>query len=139
MPVRATGFVLRADDSAGRVMATMKVAGSAVILALMCGVAEAQQTWVAVADDGDRYFGYAVGMATREAAEGAALGSCGNGCSVKLTAIARCVAYAHSDTGHASGYSAGVDLDVVRQVAWSDCNRRVPANSCTVKVAQCWQ
>jgi len=100
--------------------------------------ARAQETWVAIADDGDRYFGYAVGMATRGAAEGAAIGSCGSGCAIKLTAIAPCVAYAHSDTGHASGYAAGVGLDAVRQLAWSDCNRRVPANSCTVRVAQCF-
>jgi hypothetical protein len=99
----------------------------------------AQETWVAVADDGSRYFGYAVGMATREAAEATAIAGCGSGCSVKLTGVARCVAYARSDTGDASGYAAGASLDAVRQTAWSDCNRRVPANSCTVRAAQCFE
>lgn len=101
--------------------------------------AAAQQTWVAVADDGRDAFGYAVGMGTREAAETTALGECGNACSIKLTAMARCVAYARSDPGDAAGYAAGVDIEAVRQMAWADCNRRVPANSCRVRVAQCFQ
>jgi hypothetical protein len=101
--------------------------------------AAAQQTWVAIADDGRDAVGYAVGMGTREAAEITALGECGNSCSVKMTAMARCVAYARSDPGDASGYAAGVDLEAVRQTAWADCNRRVPANSCRVRVAQCFQ
>jgi Domain of unknown function (DUF4189) len=56
--------------------------------------ARAQETWVAVATDDGTNFGYAVGMATREAAQ---------------------------------------------QTAWSDCSRRVPSNSCTVRVAQCFE
>jgi uncharacterized protein DUF4189 len=102
-------------------------------------VARAQETWVAVADDGGSNFGYAVGMATREAAEVTALGECGGGCALKLTSPARCVAYARSDTGNASGYSAGPTLDAVRDQAWQQCNRRVPANSCTVRAARCFE
>jgi hypothetical protein len=107
--------------------------------AALATTAAAQSTWVAVADDGRDAFGYAVGMGTREAAEITALGECGNSCSIKMTAMARCVAYARSDPGDASGYAAGADLEAVRQMAWSDCNSRVPANSCRVRVAQCFQ
>jgi len=106
---------------------------------LSTSAAQAQETWVAVADDGRRNFGYIVGMATREAAEITALGECGNGCSIKLVAPARCVAYAHSDTGEASGYGAGATLEQVRQAAWNECNARVPANSCTVRGARCFE
>ncbi len=102
-------------------------------------VAQAQETWVAVADDGGSNFGYAVGMATRESAEVTALGECGGGCALKLTAPARCVAYARSDAGNASGYGAGPTLDDVRDFAWQQCNRRVPSNSCTVRAAKCFE
>jgi hypothetical protein len=98
-----------------------------------------QNTWVAVADDGRDAVGYAVGMGTREAAEVTALDQCGNSCSIKMTAMAPCVAYARSDPGDASGYAAGIDLEAVRQTAWSDCNRRVLGNTCRVRVAQCFQ
>jgi hypothetical protein len=118
----------------------LRVLALAAVLGVAAATtAAAQQTWVAVADDGRDAVGYAVGMGTREAAEMTALGGCGNGCSVKLVGVARCVAYARSDTGDASGYAAGGDLDTVRQMAWSDCNRRVPANSCRVRAAQCFQ
>ena len=93
---------------------------------------------MAIADDGRDAFGYAVGMGTREAAETTALGECGSSCAIKLAAVARCVAYARSEPGDASGYAAGADLETVRQMAWADCNRRVPANSCTVRAAQCF-
>jgi len=102
-------------------------------------VVHAQETWVAIADDGGSNFGYAVGMATREAAEITALGECGSGCALKLTAPARCVAYARSDAGNASGYGAGPTLDTVRDQAWQQCNRRVPSNSCTVRAARCFE
>lgn len=112
----------------------------AAILAVACiPVAQAQQTWVAVADDGGANFGYAVGMATREAAEITSLGECGGGCSIKLIAPQRCVAYARSDAGNASGYSAGSSLEAVRQSAWNDCNRRVPSDSCTIRAARCFE
>jgi hypothetical protein len=120
-------------------MSLRLLALAALSCAAYASTAGAQQTWVAVADDGRDAVGYAVGMGSREAAEITALGECGNGCSVKMTAMARCVAYARSDPGDASGYAAGVDLEAVRQMAWSDCNRRVPANSCRVRVAQCFQ
>jgi hypothetical protein len=112
---------------------------AAILAPIFSSVARAQETWVAVADDGRSNFGYAVGMATREAAEITALGECGGGCALKLTAPARCVAYAHSDAGNASGYGAGPTLDAVRDQAWQQCNRRVPANSCTVRAARCFE
>jgi hypothetical protein len=112
---------------------------STLLAAAAISPAKAQETWVAIADDGGRSFGYAVGMATREAAEITALGECGNGCSIKLTGLARCAAYAHSDIGNASGYAAGESLDTVQQLAWSDCNRRVAGNSCTVRAARCFE
>jgi hypothetical protein len=119
-----------------RALAAMLAAGLAAGFA---SLAHAQDTWVAVADNGQKSFGYAVGMATREAAEITALGGCGSDCRVKLTAVARCVAYAHSDAGEASGYGAGTNLQDVRQAAWDDCNRRVPSNSCTIRAAQCFE
>ena len=54
---------------------------AAVLAAVAFGAVQAQQqTWVAVATDGRSNFGYAVGMATSEAAEITALGECGPGC-----------------------------------------------------------
>lgn len=114
------------------VIATILAASSAT-------AAHAQATWVAVATDGGRNFGYAVGMATREAAEITSLGECGNGCAIRLMAVARCVAYAHSGVGEASGFGAGATLEAVRQSAWDDCNRQVPSNSCTIRAAQCFE
>ena len=99
--------------------------------------AAAQQSWVAIADDGRDLYGLGVGMATRGAAEGMAVGTCGVPCQVRLAAVARCVAYARSDPGDASGYAAGADLETVRQMAWEACNRRVPSNSCRIRAARC--
>lgn len=114
----------------------------AAILALTLSTAawaQAQETWVAVATDGRRNFGYAVGMATQGAAEGAAIGSCGvDACRIVLAAVARCVAYVRSDPGNAFGAAAGESQEVAQQTAWSDCNRRVPSDSCRVQVAQCF-
>lgn len=110
-----------------------------MLAALLATAAQAQETWVAVADDGGSNYGYAVGMATREAAEITAAGECGGGCRIKLTALARCVAYARSGPGDAAGYGAGATREAARQTAWNDCNRRVPSNSCTVRAAQCFE
>ena len=109
------------------------------IAVLVATTAHAQQAWVAVATDGRSNFGVATGMATREAAEITALGECGSGCAIRMTAPARCVAYAYSDTGIASGYGAGATREAVEQTAWTDCNRRVPANSCRVRAARCFE
>lgn len=98
-----------------------------------------QQTWVAVASDGAGLWGAAVGMATREAAETSALGECGMYCKVKFAAQARCVAYAFSETGRAEGFSAGATRDQVEQPAWAECNANVPANSCRIKTARCFE
>ena len=116
------------------------IRGTALLIALLLPtVAGAQETWVAVANDGGGNFGYAVGMATREAAEMTALGECGGGCAIRLAAPARCVAYAHSPAGATSGYGAGATREAVEQSAWAECNRRVPSDSCTVRLARCFQ
>ena len=98
-----------------------------------------QQTWVAVASDGAGLWGVAVGMATRQAAETSALGECGMYCKLKFTAQARCVAYAFSETGRAEGFSAGASLQQVEQPAWAECNANVPADSCKLKTARCFE
>jgi uncharacterized protein DUF4189 len=98
-----------------------------------------QPTWVAVASDGAGLWGIAVGMATRQAAEAAAAGECGIYCKVKFTAQARCVAYAFSETGRAEGFGAGASLQQVEQPAWAECNANVPANSCKLKTARCFE
>jgi Domain of unknown function (DUF4189) len=111
----------------------------AVILVTTFTIAvQAQETWVAVATDDGPNFGYAVGMATREAAEQTSLGECVGSCRIRLTAPARCVAFVRSDPGNASGYGAGPTLEAAQQTAWNDCNSLVPSNSCTVRVAQCF-
>ena len=96
------------------------------------------QTWVAIASDGAGLWGAAVGMATRDAAEASAIGQCGVYCRLKFTAQAACVAYAFSDTGRAEGFAAGATRQPAEQQAWSECNANVPANSCTVRTAQCF-
>jgi hypothetical protein len=98
-----------------------------------------QQTWVAVASDGAGLWGLAVGMATREAAEQSALGECGMYCKLKFTAQARCVAYAFSETGRAEGFGAGATLQQVEQPASAECNANVPASSCQIKSARCFE
>ena len=116
------------------------LATAAVVTAALFSAASAQQqTWVAIASDGAGLYGAAVGMATREAAEASAIGQCGIYCRLKFTAEANCVAYAFSDTGRAEGFGAGPTLPPVERQAWAECNANVPANSCTVRTAQCFQ
>jgi hypothetical protein len=98
-----------------------------------------QQTWVAVASDGAGLWGISVGMASREAAEQSALGECGQYCRLKFTAQARCVAYAFSTTGRAEGFGAGPERPPVERQAWSECNANVPADSCKVLAARCFE
>jgi hypothetical protein len=111
----------------------------AVLITAFATAALAQETWVAVATDDGPNFGYAVGMATREAAEITSLGECVGTCRIRLTAPARCVAFVRSDPGNASGYGAGPTRESAQRTAWNDCNRRVPSNSCTVRVARCFE
>jgi hypothetical protein len=119
---------------------TMRVLALGAILAgALVTTANGQETWVAVATDGGSNFGDAVGMATREAAEITATGTCGAGCRIMLTAPARCVAYVRSDAGNASGFGAGATREQAQQTAWNDCNRRVPSDSCTVRAAKCFE
>jgi Domain of unknown function (DUF4189) len=113
-------------------------AAAAILVTTSTLTVQAQETWVAVATDDGPNFGYAVGMATREAAEQTSMGECVGSCRIRLTAPARCVAFVRSDPGNASGYGAGPTLEAAQQTAWNDCNRRVPSNSCTVRVAQCF-
>ena len=121
----------------------MKMRGltiAAALAAALIPAASAQQTpWVAVASDGAGLWGIAVGMATREAAEGSAIGECGVYCNIKFTAQALCVAYAYSPTGRAEGFGAGPSLQAAGQPAWAECNANVPANSCKVQAARCFQ
>ncbi|TAJ83886.1 MAG: DUF4189 domain-containing protein [Reyranella sp.] len=109
-------------------------------LLAMSTAAEAQEVWGAVAADGQRNFGVAVGMATREAAEISARAECGGGptCIIRLAAPARCVSYAHSGNGEASGYGAGPTKDAAEQSAWNECNARVLADSCTIRSGRCF-
>jgi hypothetical protein len=112
------------------------------LAAIALGVAEAlaqEQTWVAVATDGRRNFGYAVGMATSEAAEMTAMAECGPGCRLVLMGAARCVAYARSGPGNAFGAGSGATREEASDKAWNECNQNVPADSCSIRVAQCFQ
>ena len=114
------------------------VTATVLSVALFSAASAQQQTWVAIASDGAGLYGAAVGMATREAAEASAIGQCGVYCSLKFTAQASFVAYAFSGTGRAEGFGAGPTLPPVEQQAWSECNANVPANSCSVRTAQCF-
>lgn len=121
-----------------RSAATIRLA--AALAAIAAGAVQAQQqTWVAVATDGRSNFGYAVGMATSEAAEITALGECGPGCRLVLMGAARCVAYARSGPGNAYGAGSGATRDEASDKAWNECNQRVPADSCSIRVAQCFE
>ena len=116
------------------------LATAALLTAVFSSAASAQQqTWVAIASDGAGLWAAAVGMATRESAEALAIGQCGVYCKLKFTAVANCVAYAFSDTGRAEGFGAAPTQQPAAQQAWSECNANVPANSCTVRTAQCFQ
>lgn len=122
--------------------AAMRLAAAMALMAtpIITGAAQAQQqTWVAVATDGRSNFGYAVGMATSESAEISALGQCGAGCRLVLLSVARCVAYARSGPGNAFGAGSGATRDEASSIAWNDCNRRVPADSCSITAAQCFE
>jgi hypothetical protein len=117
-----------------------RLACAALFSAAIAIPASAQeQPWVAVATDGAGLWGIAVGMATRPAAEASAVGECSMYCKVKFTARARCVAYAFSETGRAEGFSAGATREQVEQPAWAQCNANVPANSCKVMAARCFE
>ncbi len=113
---------------------------AAILAGTLIPAASAQpEPWVAVASDGAGLWGVAVGMATREAAEVSALDQCGVYCKLKFTAPARCVAYAFSETGRAEGFSAGSTIQQVEQPAWAECNANVPANSCRLRAARCFE
>ncbi len=117
-----------------------RLAIAAILAATFISAASAQpEPWVAVASDGAGLWGVAVGMSTREAAEVSALDQCGVYCKLKFTAQARCVAYAFSETGRAEGFSAGSTIQQVEQPAWAEGNANVPANSCQVRAARCFE
>lgn len=113
---------------------------AALLAAAFIPAASAQEpTWVAVASDGAGLWGIGVGMATRQAAEQSALGECGTYCRLKFTAQARCVGYAFSNTGRAEGFGAGATRPQVEQQSWAECNANVPADSCKVQTARCFE
>ncbi|TAJ85560.1 MAG: DUF4189 domain-containing protein [Reyranella sp.] len=108
--------------------------------AAIVATAQAQEVWGAVATDNERLFGVSAGMATREAAETSALAECGPlECRIRMSAPQRCIAYAHSDNGQASGYGAAPTRQDAEQSAWNECNARVPSNSCTIRSARCFE
>lgn len=119
---------------------TILVATALAATATMAATARAQEVWGAVATDNERLFGVSTGMATREAAETSALAQCGPlECAIRMSAPQRCIAYAHSDNGQASGYGAASTKGDAEQSAWNECNARVPSNSCTIRAARCFE
>lgn len=109
-------------------------------IATFATTVRAQEVWGAVATDNERLFGVSAGMATREAAETSALAQCGPlECAIRMAAPQRCIAYAHSDNGQASGYGAAATKEHAEQSAWNECNARVPSNSCTIRAARCFE
>lgn len=116
----------------------------AIVLAVallpgMGAMAQSPETWGSIATDGRDNFGIAVGMATREAAEQTALGECLGDCRIRLTGLARCIAFARSDDGNASGFAGGPTREGVTRDAWAECNSRVPSNSCTIRSVRCFE
>lgn len=111
----------------------------AAALVALPATAQTPVTWGAVADNGQGYYGIIAGMSSREAAEITALSECGGGCAVRLVAPERCVAYAHSPNGQASGYGAAANRQQAEQSAWSECNARVPSSSCQLKGVRCFE
>ena len=111
------------------------------VLFVVAPAVHAQEVWGAVASDGRQNFGVAVGMATREAAEITALGECGGGpsCRIRLATLARCVAFAYSPNGVASGYGAAPTKDGAEQSAWNECNARVVSDSCSIRSGRCFE
>src|SRR3979409_2814632 len=93
---------------------------AAVLVTAFATAAFAQEAWVAIATDDGPNFGYAVGMATRQAAEITSLGECVGSCRIRLTAQARCVAFVRSDPGNASGYGAGPTRETAQQTGGHD-------------------
>jgi hypothetical protein len=79
------------------------LARAAVLVTAFATAAQGQETWVAVATDDGPNFGYAVGIATREAAEITSLGECVGTCRIRLTAPARYVALRPQRSGQRFG------------------------------------
>jgi len=119
---------------------TILLAGLFLTTMGTAATAQAQEVWGAVATDNERLFGVSAGMATREAAETSALAECGPlECRIRMSAQQRCIAYAHSDNGQASGYGAAPTRQAAEQSAWNECNARVPSNSCTIRSVRCFE
>ena len=123
------------------IASSLKAAFVATALLVAAPAVHAQEVWGAVASDGRQNFGVAVGMATREAAEITALGECGGGpsCRIRLATLARCVAFAYSPNGVASGYGAAPTKDGAEQSAWNECNARVVSDSCSIRSGRCFE
>ena len=119
------------------------IAGSALVLCAtgISAAALAQTPVGALAVDerqGDQY-GWAVDYETAGAAQSAALGECGAGCSVVLT-FERCAAYAADQdadstaVGWAESYSSSA---AARQAALGECSSRGGSSGCIVRVWGC--
>ena len=134
-----------ADISEGNKEHRMKTkANSALVLCVsvcMAASVAAQTPVGALAIDerrGDQY-GWAVDYVTARAAQTAALGECGAGCSVVLT-FARCAAYAadqDSDStavGWVESYSSSAEA---QQAALGECNSRGGGSGCIVRAWGC--
>ena len=125
--------------------ATMKAiqrTGLVVGVVLSAGLlADAQTPVGALAIDerqGDQW-GWAVDYETGGAAQGAALGECGSGCSVVLT-FERCAAYAADQdanstaVGWAESYASANEA---QQAALGECSSRGGGSGCVVRVWGC--
>ena len=134
-----------ADISEGNKEHRMKtMANSALVLCVpvcMAASVAAQTPVGALAIDerrGDQY-GWAVDYVTARAAQTAALGECGAGCSVVLT-FARCAAYAADQdsestaVGWAESYSSSAEA---QQAALGECSSRGGGSGCIVRVWGC--
>ena len=110
---------------------TKTIAGSSLVLcAFMCAASagEAQTPVGALAIDerqGDQW-GWAVNYETTAAAQAAALGECGHGCSVVLT-FGRCAAYAADQDANSTAVGWAMDhasSDGARRAALAECRAR---------------
>jgi hypothetical protein len=85
----------------------------ATLLFAVPATAQTPVTWGAIADNGQGYYG--------------------------IIAPERCVAYAHSANGQASGYGAAATRQQAEQSAWNECNARVPSSSCQLQGVRCFE
>ncbi|MBL0900462.1 MAG: DUF4189 domain-containing protein, partial [Reyranella sp.] len=95
--------------------------------------------WGALPATGQGCVGITAGTASSGAADVTAPAEWGSRSTVRLTAPERCVAYAHSANGQASGYGAAATRQQAEQSAWNECNARVPSSSCQLQGVRCFE